>query len=237
MAPTLVFALGAAVSTAVAGHGHQGRSYHHGTRAHGYVDIDNDFAGDAQVYVNGRFMGMVAGHDDLSLTLRPGHHQVEVRRAETGFALTDQNVRVSPRRTVTVQVVPPRTRLTLKNRGSAPVRLSADCRDEWLEPGGVISLDVTAGPVPVTATLPGSPRTLRSDGPDRVGRARAAQRRGATAEDAFPPPDQPGRSPRTGSRGRGRHRHRAASGERPGAVPSSRWGQRHLRGYARTHPL
>ena len=156
MAPTLGLVLGLASSIALAdhpnyGHRHHGHGGHQGPRA--VLEIDNDFDGEALIYVDGQPYGMVDGRDETHLRVRPGSHRVEIRRPDTGFVLASQYVRIRPHSEVRVQVVPPPASLTVRNDGIVPLRVGPGRHGSWLLPGDVTQITVPAGRVPLTATI------------------------------------------------------------------------------------
>ncbi len=146
MAPTLAMAF---VATALAGH----PGYRHGPPS-AFLTVENDFAGNASLYLNGSFAGRLDGFEASRKRLRPGRYDAEVRHPETGFLLASGFFQLRPYQQAHLRVPPPPAVLSVTNRGGAPVRLvGALGRHTLLPPGATVRLDVTAGPVEVRAAI------------------------------------------------------------------------------------
>lgn len=140
MAPTLILAAASLTSSALAGRP-------------AMLEIDNRFDGEAAVYVDGRFYGNVEGDTRMHLDVRPGRHELEIRRPGTGYVLTRNVVTTALNATVSVRVLPPEGTLRLVNNGQIALKLQAADHSVWVSPGTALTIPVPTGNVPVTASI------------------------------------------------------------------------------------
>jgi hypothetical protein len=131
--------------TALAGHGH----------SDAFVEIDNRFDGPAQVWIDGRLEGVVAGDSRTRIDSRPGMHSLIIKRAETGFVLRSESLHLSPRTTTILRVDPPMSTLRIRNPSEAALKVTAGRHDLWISPHTTVELPVRAGNLSLVATTPG----------------------------------------------------------------------------------
>lgn len=118
------------------------------------LSVDNRFDGEAEVYVDGRFQGMVAGDSRSSFEVRSGCHEVTVKRQGSGFVLASTRLTLSGGTTTLLPVAAPRGRLQVKNTGDVSLKLDTeDIAPVWVSPGATAILDVEAGNVALHATI------------------------------------------------------------------------------------
>lgn len=137
-----LLALGAAPGAALAGHG-----------ASAPLEIDNRFAGEAEVWLDGRFEALVPGGARAVLDARPGQRDVVVRRPGTGYVLAATRVHLHREVRVVLPVHAPPGALRVENQGEVPLKLTLGDAATWISPGTGVELPVLTGPVRLTASI------------------------------------------------------------------------------------
>jgi hypothetical protein len=146
MAPLGTFGvLGAllAPATAFASHGHDVSR----------VEIANFFDGEVELYLDGRFRGLVPGDGRLVVDHRPGPLDVVVRRPGTGFVLVSTQLYLSRDARVFVPVEAPRSVVRVRNAGEVALKVDVDHQHVWLAPHTTVDLRVTSGFVDLRASI------------------------------------------------------------------------------------
>lgn len=124
--------------------------------AHGgeaQVEIDNRFDGEAAVYVEGRYVGTVAGDAAARFETRPGNVDVSVRRPGTGYVLASARVHVHRGEPATLVVDPPPATVRVQNAGDVGLKLDLGARDAFLAPGATLELVVPSGRLELQASI------------------------------------------------------------------------------------
>lgn len=138
--------------TPTGGPSHGPYSQPHGPPA--TLSVKNTFDGEADVFVDGRFEGRVAGRQTLSVGVRAGSHEVRVSRPSTGFVLACTELRFFPGQAVLLPVDAPKVPMRVTNTGEVGLKLRADgAPSVWLPAGGTVALTVSAGDVDLHASI------------------------------------------------------------------------------------
>jgi len=130
-------------ATAFASHGHDVSR----------VEIANAFDGEVEVYLDGRFQGIVPGDGRLVVDHRAGPLDVRVVRPNTGFVLVATQVYLPRDARVLVPVEAPRSTVRVRNAGEVALRLDVDDQHVWLSPRTMVELRVTSGLVDLRASI------------------------------------------------------------------------------------
>jgi hypothetical protein len=121
--------------------------------ASGSLQIDNDFEGEVEVFVDGRYEATVGGGRQLHVDVRPGRHDVVARRPRGGAVLTQVPMLAQPGTLTVVRVEAPSSRLRIMNEGSVPLSVDLGPGDDvWIAPNVAVELRVTAGTVRLVAS-------------------------------------------------------------------------------------
>ena len=127
-----------------------------GPRAH--LEVDNDFDGELELYVNGRFEGLVPGDERLRVPVKTGRRDIRLQRPGGGATLLAQSLHFSPNVISIVRVKAPMTTLQVRNTSVVPLQVDVGPGDGiWIAPSTAIELQVRAGTVGLEARarLPG----------------------------------------------------------------------------------
>lgn len=129
--------------------------YHPVAPAPGGVSLDNDSGVAIDLYIDGAWRGEVARGDTRTFSTLAGRRQVVVRAHDLGVVLFDDRMTLQSGRPVPVRIVPPTTRVTLKNQGGAPLyaSMAGVQGGVWLLPGGHHTLEVAGFQAVVTSSL------------------------------------------------------------------------------------
>lgn len=118
------------------------------------VSIDNRFDGEAEVYIDGRYQGIVAGDTKASYSLKPGCVNVVVQRPGTGFRLAQAELHLAPGATTLMPVAAPQGQLQVRNNGEIALKLSSEGSPSvWVKPGTTVLLPVETGNVSFTGAI------------------------------------------------------------------------------------
>ncbi|MEZ4240103.1 MAG: hypothetical protein R3F59_28925 [Myxococcota bacterium] len=118
------------------------------------VTIDNRFDGKGEVFVDGRFQGIVAGHTQGTFPTGPGYHNVTVKRPDTHFVLASASLGFNRGTNTMFRVDAPRGTLRVTNAGEVALKLRAEGTNSvWVNPGGTVTLNVQAGNVDVFGSI------------------------------------------------------------------------------------
>ena len=121
--------------------------------ARGFVEVDNQFEGEVEVFVDGRFVGVVPGDRALRFDLAPGRHDLVARRPRGGVELLATAIHGHPGATVVVPVHTPTSRLRVTNAGALPLSVDLGPGDDvWIGPRSAVEVSVPAGTVYLLAS-------------------------------------------------------------------------------------
>lgn len=150
------------------------------------LEVDNDFEGEVEVFVDGHYEGTVAGDRALRMDVQPGRRDVRVQRPRGGAVLLSTALHFQRGVISGVEVHAPLTRLRVVNAGTMPLSVDLGPGDDvWIAPSSSAELRVVAGTVDLVASA--SDR----DGMHRVHSERIWVEPGAPAEHVLrytPPP-------------------------------------------------
>lgn len=117
------------------------------------LEVDNDFEGEVEVIVDGRFQGTVAGNRTSRFDVGPGRHDVRVQRPRGGAQLVATAMHGRPGTATVVHVDTPTSRLRVTNDGTVPLSVDVGPGDDvWIAPRTAVELVVPAGTVRLMAT-------------------------------------------------------------------------------------
>lgn len=117
------------------------------------LEIDNRFDGEAEVWVDGRYEGLVPGDVRARFDVRPGRRTVEVRRPNSGYVLASTRLHFPNGGLVMLPIEAPDARLRVQNAGEVALRLQLDDETVWIQPGTTLTLPVEAGHLHASASI------------------------------------------------------------------------------------
>jgi hypothetical protein len=117
------------------------------------LEIGNSFDGDVDVYLDGRYSGVVAGDGRLVMERRPGPVDVRVVRPGTGYVLLSTRVVLTCDANVFLPVRAPEGVVRVRNSGEVALRVDLDDQHVWLFPMTQVDLRVTTGRVDLQASI------------------------------------------------------------------------------------
>lgn len=122
----------------------------HGTAT---VTVKNKFDGEADVRIDGKYVGRVAGNATVAFSTNAGDTAVVVTRPATGYVLASTNLYLGNGASVLLPVDPPRGTLRIQNTGEVKLKLDVDANSVWIAPGASISMLVESGNVGLSASI------------------------------------------------------------------------------------
>jgi hypothetical protein len=126
----------------------------HGSSHGARVEIANEFDGEVEVYLDGRFSAIVPGDARIVLETRPGPLDVRVQRPGTGFVLVSTRIYAARDARIFLPVEAPKGVVRLRNGSDFALRVDVDGQEAWLSPRSQVDLRVTTGHVDLFATIP-----------------------------------------------------------------------------------
>lgn len=126
---------------------------HHQQYQVGEMSVANDFDGKVEVWIDGRFQGIVDGHCQQRFTAAAGSHNLTVRRPDTNYVMLSRLMKVYPDSLVVLHVAAPGGTLRVDNRGEVPMKLDIDHSQVWIAPGSSVQVPVVAGNVEIQASM------------------------------------------------------------------------------------
>lgn len=121
---------------------------HQGTYA-----VTNEFDGEVEVWLDGRFQRLVPANTQIRFTECAGIHNLEVRRPATDFVLLSRPFKVYENQMVVLHAKPPLGTLRVNNEGEVALKLDIDDALVWISPGSSVQVPVTTGNVEVHASM------------------------------------------------------------------------------------
>ena len=116
------------------------------------LEVDNDFEGEVEVYVDGRYEGTVPGDRSLRMDASPGRRDVVIQRPG-GAVLLSTRVHLQRNVIAGLKVKTPRTSIRIKNTGSAALSVDLGPGDDlWIAPTSSAEVRVDAGTLDLTAS-------------------------------------------------------------------------------------
>ncbi len=117
------------------------------------LEVDNDFEGEVEVYVDGRYEGTVPGDRTLRMDVQPGRRAVRIQRPRGGAVLKTTSLHFQHGVISGIVVETPLTRLQVLNTGTVPLSVDFGPGDDiWVAPSSSVELRVPAGTVHLTAS-------------------------------------------------------------------------------------
>lgn len=119
-----------------------------------FLEIDNDFEGALEIYVNGRYEGTAPGDRRTVVEVKPGHRDLMLRRPESGAVLLARDLHFAKGVTSVVTYTAPRMTLRVRNTSPVPLQVDVGPGDGvWVSPYSATDLRVTAGTVQLEARV------------------------------------------------------------------------------------
>lgn len=142
---------------------HDGRWDHDGDRHEDHdrwretatLTVRNDFDGEARVFVDQRYVGVVGGDRSASFQVPAGTRSVLVSRPGTNYALAQTRLQMPCGTTVTLPVQAPTGMLRVENTGEAALRVQVGGKEAWLYPGASTQIPVRTGNETLVASIRG----------------------------------------------------------------------------------
>ncbi|MEQ1506093.1 MAG: hypothetical protein ABMB14_27925 [Myxococcota bacterium] len=117
------------------------------------VSVTNRFDGEAEVWIDGRFQGMIRGDSTAQYPTRPGESSVVVKRPGTNYVLATAQLRLAPGTVAVLPVEPPKGTVRVTNGGEVPLKVDADNAHVWILPGTSAYVPVFTGNVDLHASI------------------------------------------------------------------------------------
>jgi len=119
-----------------------------------FLEVDNDFAGELELFVNGRYEGLVPGHRRVRFEVKNGRREVRLQRPATAARVVKTTLHFSPGVTSVLQVDAPMTTLQVRNKSPVPLQVDVGPGDGvWIAPTSMVELRVPSGDVTVEARV------------------------------------------------------------------------------------
>jgi len=119
-----------------------------------FLEIDNDFEGELELYVDGRYHGLVPGDERLRVDVKKGRRDVRLQRPGTHARVLDQTLHFSPGVTSVLEVRTPMTTLQVRNTSPVPLQVDLGPGDGvWIAPSTSVDFRVPAGTVSLEARV------------------------------------------------------------------------------------
>jgi hypothetical protein len=117
------------------------------------LEVDNDFEGEVEVYVDGRYEGTVPGDRALRMDVPPGRRGVVVQRPRGGAVLLSTTLHFQHGVIAGLEVQTPHTSIRVRNVGSVPLSVDFGPGDDvWVAPNSAAEVRVPAGTLSLTAS-------------------------------------------------------------------------------------
>jgi len=117
------------------------------------LEVENDFEGEVEVYVDGRYEGTVPGDRALRMDVQPGRRGVVVQRPRGGAVLLSTTLHLQRGVIAGLEVETPRTSIRIRNTGSVPLSVDFGPGDDiWVAPSSSAEVRVPAGTLSLSAS-------------------------------------------------------------------------------------
>lgn len=118
------------------------------------LSIDNRFDGEGEIFIDGRFEGIVAGDQKVTLSLASGWHDISVKRPGTSYFLSTVRMDLKHGTATLLPVNAPAGQLRVTNSGEIGLNVVVDKGTSvWVDAGVTAIFPVTTGHVDVVASI------------------------------------------------------------------------------------